>query len=217
MGSLQDMRRDYRGEPLDEHSAGPDPLALFGRWFEQAVESAGQARRHEPNAITLATSTPDGEVDARMVLLKHFDEAGFVFFTNTASHKGRQLAANPRAALVLYWPVIERQVRIRGPVEPVAPQLARAYFAQRPRRSQLAALASRQGQALPDRASLERRVAELEAQHPAGPVPPPDDWGGYRVIPQRIEFWQGRPDRLHDRLAYTRQADGSWTMQRLAP
>jgi pyridoxamine 5'-phosphate oxidase len=195
---------------LRERDAAPDALAQFRRWFAEA-----EAVEAQPEAMTLATATPDGLPSARMVLLRGFDERGFVFFTNFESRKAGELAANPHTALVFYWPKLVRQVRIEGRVEGVLAAEADAYFRQRPRGSQIAAWASPQSRVMPDREFLEERVREVQARFP-GDVPRPDFWGGYRVVPAVIEFWQGGDNRLHDRLVYRRTADG-WVRARLGP
>ena len=206
------MRREYTREALAEADVDADPVVQFGRWFEQA-EQAGLL---EPTAMTLATATPDGRPSARMVLLRGFDERGFCFYTNHESRKGVELAANPRAALVFWWGELERQVRIEGPVAPTSRAESEAYFHSRPPGSQLSAAASPQSRVIQDRAVLERRVAELATGSAAGQVPLPDFWGGYRLTHEVVEFWQGRPNRLHDRLRYRRAGDG-WKIERLAP
>ena len=206
------MRQEYTREALAEADVDADPVVQFGRWFEQA-EQAGLL---EPTAMTLATATPDGRPSARMVLLRGFDERGFCFYTNYESRKGGELAANPRAALVFWWGELERQVRIEGRVERTSRAESEAYFRSRPPGSQLSAAASPQSRVIQDRAVLERRVAELAADSADGQVPLPDFWGGYRLTHEVVEFWQGRPNRLHDRLRYRRAGDG-WKIERLAP
>jgi pyridoxamine 5'-phosphate oxidase len=198
---------------LDPDDLEPDPMAQFARWFDEAV-AAGVP---EPEAMCVAT-TADGIPSARMVLLKSAAAAGFVFYTNYDSQKGRELAANPVAALVWRWHAVGRQVRATGAVEQISAEESDAYFASRDRGSQLSAWASAQSSVLPDRAALEARVAEVEARFPDGVgVPRPPWWGGLRVVPSSIEFWQGRPNRLHDRLRYTRIGDSGWRVERLAP
>jgi pyridoxamine 5'-phosphate oxidase len=208
-----DPRLDPAVPPLTEESVDADPIRQFRAWYEHAI-AAGVV---QPEAMTLATATPDGRPSARVVLLRGFDERGFVFFTNYDSRKGRELAANPWAALVFYWPKVDRQVRIEGEVAKTTPEQSDAYFRGRPRASRLGAWASEQSRVIAGRAELERRLAEVAAQHPKEDVPRPPHWGGYRVVPAVIEFWQDRANRLHDRLRYTRQADGGWRLQRLSP
>jgi pyridoxamine 5'-phosphate oxidase len=206
------MRREYHREALAEADVDADPVVQFGRWFEQATH-AGLV---EPTAMTLATATPDGRPSARMVLLRGFDQRGFCFYTNYESRKGAELAANPRAALVFWWDRLERQVRVEGRVERTSRAESEAYFSSRPPGSQLSAAASPQSRVIDDRASLERRVAELATGQGDGQVPLPEFWGGYRLAHELVEFWQGRPNRLHDRLRYRRAGDG-WKLERLAP
>ncbi len=207
------LRKEYRLRGLSEAEAAEEPFAQFEQWFAEIVAVS----QLEPTAMTLATATADGHPAARMVLLKGFDARGFVFYTNYDSRKGGELAANPWAALIFYWPELERQVRIEGAVAPVPAEESDAYFASRPLGSRLGAWASAQSRVIPDRAVLEARLAELEAQYAEGAVPRPPFWGGFRVSPTTIEFWQGRLNRLHDRLRYTRQLDDSWRRERLSP
>lgn len=190
-----------------------DPIALVARWFAEA-ETAGVT---QPDAMTLATATRDGRPSARVVLLKQIDERGFAFFTNYESRKAGELEANARVALVLHWREQHRQVRVTGTVERLTAEESDAYFATRPRGSQLGAWASAQSRSLTDRGELEARFAELEAAHAGREVPRPPHWGGYRVVPDAIELWQGRANRLHDRVAYVRTADGAWRRERLQP
>jgi pyridoxamine 5'-phosphate oxidase len=210
--SLADLRRDYRRARLDERDVGPDPVAEVTRWLDQAIE----AEALEPTAMTLATATPDGAPSARMVLLKGLDARGFVFYTHYDSRKGAELTANPRAALVLYWPELERQVRVTGTVERVSREETAAYFMSRPLGSRIGAWASAQSRTIPDRASLEREIAAATARFAGGEVPVPPEWGGYRVRPDTVELWQGGADRLHDWIRYRRDGEG-WVVERLAP
>jgi pyridoxamine 5'-phosphate oxidase len=207
-----DLRRDYLLSSLDESSVAQNPVDQFAIWFEEARAASGR----EPNAMTLATASPSGEPSARVVLLKHFDERGFVFFSSYNSPKGIDLEKNPRVALVFYWPESERQVRILGSVERTSSQEAAEYFSNRPRGSQLAAHIARQSQVIAGREPLEAEMAEIEARFEGRAVTPPDVWGGFRVVPNSYEFWQGRPNRLHDRIRYRRQ-DHTWLIERLAP
>lgn len=189
-----------------------DPLTQFREWYEHAV-AAGLA---EPEAMALATSTPDGVPSVRFVLLKHIDARGVDFYTSYESRKARELVANPRAALAILWRPLQRQVRLEGSVEVLTPEESDAYFATRARGSQLGAWASHQSEPIPGREWLEARLQEFEERYP-GEVPRPPYWGGYRLLPSVIEFWEGRPNRLHDREAFTRVADGAWVSRRLAP
>jgi pyridoxamine 5'-phosphate oxidase len=198
---------------LDEGLADTSPFCLFEAWFREALASFP----HDATAMTLATASADGRPSARMVLLKSFDERGFVFFTSYESRKGRELAQNPWAALVFHWADRERQVRIEGRVERVEAEESDAYFKSRPRGSQLGAWASAQSRVLPGREALERRLAEVTAEHAGREVPRPPYWGGYRLSPVAIELWQGRPDRLHDRLRFRLGEDGRWIGERLSP
>ena len=197
---------------LPDADPGLDPIQLFGQWFE-AARKAGIML---PEAMTLATASADGAPSARMVLLKDFGEDGFEFYTNLGSRKADELTANPRAALCFHWGVLQRQVRVAGDVTQLSHKTSAAYFRTRPRGSQIGAWASRQSQPLGDRELLARRVREMEARFKGGEVPLPDFWGGFRLDPQRIEFWQGRADRLHDRLLFQREGD-EWSSRRLYP
>jgi pyridoxamine 5'-phosphate oxidase len=199
-------------EPLREQDVDSDPLRQFGSWFEQAV----RAGIRMPEAAAVATASANGAPSARMVLVKGFDERGFRFFSNYESRKGAELAENPRAALLFYWDVLGRQVRIEGAVERTSAEESETYVRSRPRGSQLSALASAQSRPVAGREALERRVAELEAAHAGAELPVPGWWGGYLLVPSGFEFWQHREDRLHDRLRYLRR-DGEWTIERLAP
>jgi len=200
-------------EILDEQLIDRDPIAQFKRWFADAV-AAGLPL---PEAMSLSTITPEGRPTARMVLLKRVDADGFVFFTNYRSAKARELAANPNASLVFFWPQLERQVRVEGVVGKTSAAESREYFATRPRGSQIGAWASPQSEVIPGREVLEQRRAELEEVYRDREIPWPEHWGGYCLKPERIEFWKGRRDRLHDRILYLRQADDAWSLQRLAP
>ncbi len=215
--NLADLRREYQQSGLTEERAAADPIAQFDAWFAEAQAAQGVA---EPNAMTLATATADGRPSARVVLLKGAGADGFRFYTNYRSRKGRELDANPRAALVFWWAALERQIRIEGRVEKLAPEASDAYFRSRPRGSRLGAHASPQSEVVESRAALEESLKAAEARFgdEDGAVPRPKHWGGYRLIPEEMEFWQGRPTRLHDRLRYRRAEDGTgWTLERLAP
>jgi len=212
MTSLADLRRDYSLAGLYEEDAGDDPFALFRRWFDQAMA----AQLSEPNAMILATSTPDGKPSARAVLLKYLDERGFTFFTNYDSRKGEEMSANPHSSLVFLWHPLERQVRIEGTAERVSEAESDEYYRVRPVGSRLGAWASPQSAVIPDRAFLEQQHAELQAKYADGEIPRPPNWGGYRIVPQMIEFWQGRTSRLHDRIRY-RKTGSVWLRDRLAP
>jgi pyridoxamine 5'-phosphate oxidase len=208
-----DLRTEYHRGELRDDEAGEEPLALFRRWFDEAIATGGR----DPNAMSLATVDADGQPSVRIVLCKEFDARGFVFFTNTASRKGRELAGNARASLLFYWAELERQVRIAGRTAPVAAAESDAYFAQRPRGARIGAWASPQSQVIAGRPVLEALAAQIEARF-AGQenLPRPAHWGGFRLAPATIEFWQGRPSRLHDRLLFTWDA-GAWRRERLAP
>ncbi|PKF71603.1 pyridoxamine 5'-phosphate oxidase [Pseudomonas fluvialis] len=212
--SLSDMRRDYTRDGLCESQAPLDPFKLFRQWLSQAVET--EQPPVEANAMTLATVDADGRPHCRVLLLKGLDEQGFTFFGNYESAKGEQLAARPFAAMAFFWPGLERQVRIEGRVERLSSEESAAYYQQRPLGSRLGAWASPQSRVVADRSALQQLVAVTEARF-AGQEPPcPPHWGGYRLLPDRLEFWQGRPSRLHDRLNY-RLNDGQWLRERLAP
>ena len=210
--NISDLRREYVQSGLDETSAVADPLQQFERWFDAATA----AGLHLPNALILATADARGLPSARAVLLKGYDESGFVFYTNYASRKGRELTANPHACLLFSWVELERQVRIEGPVREVSASESDEYFASRPLGSRLGAWASPQSETVPNRAALEARFADAQRRF-GDAVPRPPHWGGYRVIPHAMEFWQGRENRLHDRLCYRREGDAQWTIERLAP
>jgi pyridoxamine 5'-phosphate oxidase len=198
---------------LLEGDAFANPFEQFRRWMDDALA----AQLHEPGAMTLATCDAEGMPAARMVLLRGYDERGFAFYSNRNSRKGRELAANSHAALVIHWHELERQIRIEGNVEWTTEAESDAYFNGRPREHQLSAWASSQSEVIPDRGFLEHEMEELKARFAGKDVTRPPNWGGYRVVPDAIEFWQGRPSRLHDRLNYRRQSDGSWLRQRLSP
>lgn len=211
---IQNLRQDYNSGNLDITTAHPDPIQQFESWFKDAL----QANEQEPNAMTLATATPDGKPSARIVLLKGLDPGGFVFYTNYTSRKATELDANAHAALVFLWMGLHRQVRVEGVVEKLLPEASTQYFQSRPKGSQIGAWASLQSQVISDRGMLEANVAALEKEYSeAEQLPRPDYWGGYLLKPNCMEFWQGRTSRLHDRLQYLLQSDGSWKIQILAP
>jgi pyridoxamine 5'-phosphate oxidase len=210
--SIADLRRDYARAALSEQDILADPIAQFRLWLDQAIS----AQLIEPTAMSLATVSADGQPAVRMVLLKGADERGFVFFTDHRSRKGQELAASPRAALCFFWAELERQVRITGTVEHIARTDSEAYFRSRPIGSQLGAWASHQSAVLPSRDDLEQRLIDVGVRFGDEEVPLPEHWGGYRVLPREIEFWQGRPSRLHDRLVF-RLSAGAWELVRLSP
>jgi pyridoxamine 5'-phosphate oxidase len=211
---IADIRTQYSQKSLTEAEALPDALEQFEQWWAEAIN----AELTEVNAMTLATAFADGTPDARIVLLKGFSKDGFTFFTNYESQKGKELEQNPKACLVFFWKELERQIRINGTVSKISKQDSEAYFFSRPLGSQLGAAASRQSSVLENRTQLEQALTSLQANVEGGKkIEKPDYWGGYLVKPQTIEFWQGRPNRLHDRLRYTLQANGMWQIQRLAP
>ena len=232
--NFAELRREYTLSGLRRGDLDPDPIAQFTKWFEQAagIRAGGRLRkaairlykslfalRESPapdvNAMVLATADQDGRPSARTVLLKGVDARGFIFFTNYESRKGRELDQNPRAALVFYWPELERQVCVAGDVTRLSRAESEAYFKSRPRGSRVAAWASNQSTVLPNRDALEAQFQKMEKDPRADETPP--NWGGYVLVPNRIEFWQGRPSRMHDRFQYSKQADGSWLIQRLSP
>ncbi len=210
---LSDLRRDYEASALHRRDLDPDPIRQFEHWLNDAIAAA----QIEPTAMTLATATPVGRPSARIVLLKGVDAGGFVFFTNYLSQKGREIEANPNVELVFFWDKLERTVRVHGTVTRSSRDESETYFHQRPKRSQIGAAASRQSEVIESRAVLEHRFAELEKQYEQDDVPTPANWGGFRVKPDTIEFWQGRRSRLHDRLRYRRDAGGAWVIERIAP
>ena len=233
--NLGDFRENYQRDALDRAALDANPLSQFETWFRDATGEQSQSRwrkigialyklwsaicNHRPadiNAMTLATLDKNGKPSTRTVLLKSVDERGFIFFTNYDSRKGRELAENPNAALTFFWSDLERQVCVAGSVTKLPVAESEAYFKSRPRGSQLAAWASNQSEIVPDRATLEAKWRELEVKFPAE-IPLPPNWGGFILRPERIEFWQGRPSRLHDRFNYAKQSDGSWKIERLSP
>ncbi|HVH45302.1 MAG TPA: pyridoxamine 5'-phosphate oxidase [Labilithrix sp.] len=213
LSDLSAIRTEYARAGLVEGDLDPSPSRQIERWLHDAID----AGHPEPTAMTLATATAQGEPSARVVLLKGVDDRGLVFFTNYESDKGKQLAENPRACANLFWMLLERQIRISGAVEKVTREESEAYFRGRPRASQLGAWASEQSTGLRDRAELEARLEGVRARFGEGEIPCPPHWGGYRLVPDRVELWQGRPSRLHDRLRYTRTTAGQWTIERLSP
>jgi pyridoxamine 5'-phosphate oxidase len=212
---LSDRRRNYERAGLDESDVAADPFEQFDKWLREVIDSS-PGEWFEPTAMTLATAAHDGRVSARIVLLKEIEPGGLVFYTNYGSDKADDVAANPQAALCFYWGTLERQVRIEGAVEKVAREKSAAYFATRPRRSQLGAAVSNQSRVVADRGVLEQALAAAEAKYEGVDIPLPENWGGYRLVPASFEFWQGRRDRLHDRIRYRRAGD-VWVVERLSP
>jgi pyridoxamine 5'-phosphate oxidase len=210
--SIADLRKDYSHASLTESDVDPDPIRQFSTWFRQALD----AGIPEANAMSVATVGADGRPSSRILLIKDVDSDGFTWFTNYASRKGRELALNPHAALLFHWVELERQVRIEGRVEKLAAAQSDAYFQSRPLKSRLGAIASAQSEPIASREALEQAFAQAEAAHGEQPARPAH-WGGYRLIPDRVEFWQGRPSRLHDRIVYTRESGGAWRRERLQP
>ncbi len=210
---MADLRREYTRSGLSESDAAADPIDQFRRWFDEALA----ADLHEPNAMTLATATPDGKPSARIVLLKGFDGRGFVFYTNYEGRKARELEQNPNCSLTFYWGELERQIRVEGRALQVPEEESDAYFDSRPRGSRLGAWASEQSWPVESREKLENRLKGLEEEYEKVEIPRPPFWGGYRVEPEKMEFWQGRENRLHDRLLYSSSGSGEWETQRLQP
>jgi pyridoxamine 5'-phosphate oxidase len=207
------LRKEYSREELTESSVSASPFEQFSRWFDEAMA----AELPEPTAMTLATVSESGQPSARVVLLKGITDRGFIFYSNYASHKGQDLDATPLAALLFFWPELERQIRIEGWVEQLTPEESFAYFSTRPLASQIGAWASEQSSVVPSKAFLEQRYAEMQQRFADGTVPLPPTWGGYRVIPATFEFWQGRPSRMHDRIRYRRNEEDVWEVERLSP
>ncbi|MBV9107205.1 MAG: pyridoxamine 5'-phosphate oxidase [Verrucomicrobia bacterium] len=208
------LRKEYTLSGLFRKDLSPDPFEQFKLWFKESVRTAGP---REPNAMTLATASREGAPSVRVVLLKSFDEQGVTFFTNYESRKAQQLAENPQAALNFHWPWLERQIQIEGVVEKVGREKSKAYFDQRPIGSRLGAIVSKQSSVIESRSVLEQRLSALQAEYPNVDPPLPEFWGGYLLIPERFEFWQGRENRLHDRFLYTRCANAGWKIDRLSP
>ncbi len=211
--TLNSIRREYSSTVLLEATADVNPFRQFAKWFDEVLGGT----EHDPTAMTFASADGQGRASARVVLLKEYNEHGFVFYTNYESQKGREIDENPWGTLLFYWGTFERQARISGRVERITREESELYFQSRPLESQIAAWASAQSRVLASREALDQRYEELRQQYGDGPVPVPPYWGGLRVVPESFEFWQGRPSRLHDRLRYTRRANGSWIRERLAP
>jgi pyridoxamine 5'-phosphate oxidase len=211
--SLAEIRSEYARAGLSEHEVAPSPMRQLERWVKDAID----AGHPEPTAMTLATVSPSGDPAARVVLLKGLDDGGLVFYSNYESDKGKDLAARPRATACFFWVLLERQARVTGPVQRLTRDESEAYFASRPRESQLGAWASRQSEVIAGRAELDARLAEVRARFEGKDIPCPPFWGGYRIFPERVELWQGRPSRLHDRLRYTHVAKDVWRIDRLSP
>ena len=214
---LSALRRDYSLKGLRRAELSPDPIDQFTKWFGEMRAAQGGEGARDVNAMTLATVDARGRPSARIVLLKGVDSKGFVFFTNYLSRKGRELEGNPAAALVFYWPEVERQVCVAGAVTKLSDEESKLYFTSRPRGSRLAAWASQQSEPVSGRQALEEEWTRLEAKYPGEFIPKPPHWGGFIVAPERIEFWQGRPSRLHDRFCYEKSSDGTWKIERLGP
>jgi pyridoxamine-phosphate oxidase len=210
---IQNLRQDYSASTLSENSTKGDPIKQFEQWFNEALE----AKLHEPNAMTLSTATINGKPSARIVLLKGFHTGGFIFFTNYLSRKGKEIAKNPQGALTFFWGGLERQVRIEGTIEKVSKEESEKYFHSRPKGSQVGAVVSPQSQEIESRELLEQKWNELEAEYADKEVPKPSYWGGYILNPQVVEFWQGRPSRMHDRILYKKTDKKTWKKVRLAP
>jgi pyridoxamine 5'-phosphate oxidase len=210
--ALADIRREYLGEPLSEVHSDSSPMRQFAHWFEQVRHTEA-----DPTAMALATASPDGRPSVRTVLLKGMDDRGYVFYTNYESRKAREMETTGRASLLFFWPSVERQVRIDGTVERISPAESDAYFETRPLDSRLSVYASKQSEAIESRDVLEEAFERVKRTYGDGPVPRPEWWGGYRIVPDEFEFWQGRTSRLHDRLRYVKRPDGSWHRERLAP
>jgi pyridoxamine 5'-phosphate oxidase len=210
---LQNLRQDYSAASLSETTININPIKQFDIWFNEAME----AKLPEPNAMTLATATHDGRPSARIVLLKGFDTSGFVFYTNYLSRKGKEITKNPLGAITFFWGGLERQVRIEGTIEKLSKEESEKYFHSRPKQSQLGAVVSPQSQEIPNREILESKITQLEAEYGDKPIPKPSFWGGYILKPRMIEFWQGRPSRMHDRILYKKIDNKNWKKVRLAP